>query len=110
MANKWRGVCIGGVADGHLIERDEVEIKIDARRKARTEINLDGTTKDIEETIETSHYKFLILLDNQEGRIGVWALQGMTIMQVIERMARCYNPRTGLIGVPKPNALPIKAH
>lgn len=102
---RYYGICVGGIADGHFIGRDDAEIKIDARRPVK---DPETGAETGEETVASSHYKFLILLQNSEGEIGVWALQGLSVMQVLVRVLNHYNPRTGLIGTPKPNVLPLK--
>lgn len=106
MAARYRGTCIGGVADGHYIERDDPEIKISARRKAPNQVEMEF--KDKEEILHEDVYRFLILLATPNDEIGVWALHGMTIEQVVHRLVKCYNPRTGLIGTPAANVLPIR--
>lgn len=108
MTARYRGTCIGGVADGHYIERDDPEITVKKARRAREVIQLDGSTRHEEETIEESRYKFLLLLGNSNAEIGVWALEGWPLERIVERLVRCYNPRTGLIGTPAPNNIPIK--
>lgn len=103
--HKYYGICVGGIADGHFIARDDIDIKIEARRATK---DPETGAETGEQVITADRYKFLILLSNNEGEIGVWALHGMTVMQVLVRVLNHYNPRTGLIGTPKPNALPIK--
>lgn len=102
---RYRGTCIRGVADGHYVERDDPEIRIQARKKSRLALNGEAPE---EITLDESVYKFLLLLGNSNAEIGVWALHDWPLEKVVERLVRCYNPRTGLIGTPKPNALPIK--
>lgn len=98
MAARYRGTCIGGVADGHYIERDDPQIVIKAARK-----NGEG-----EQILDETPYKFLLLLGGSNVEIGVWSIPDWPLEKVIERLVRCYNPRTGLIGTPQPNALPIR--
>lgn len=98
---KYRGTCIGGVADGHWLERDDVEIKIDARKKK-------PGGEEGEVVLETSVYKFVLLLGTSNAEIGVWALHDWPLERIVERLVRCYNPRTGLIGTPAANPLKLK--
>ncbi len=99
MTTRYRGTCIGGVADGHWLERDDAEIRIDKLSK-----RVDAKPGELDHTV----YKFLLLLGNSNAEIGCWAPVTLSIEQVIARLVRCYNPRTGLLGELVPNTLPIK--
>lgn len=103
---KYKGRCIGGVADGHYIERDDVEIKIQAMKKAPFGELDAGLLKDIE--LDYTIYKFLWLLRNNNIDIGVWVPSHQPIEAVIERLINCYDPYAKLIGRQKQKPLPIK--
>lgn len=104
---RYRGTCIGGVADGHWIERDDAEIRIEKRKKACPHtLGENGPVDD--SVLETTNYKFLLLLGTSNDEIGVWAPHDVSIEQVIKRLVRHYNPNAGIIGQPAPNRLPLK--
>lgn len=90
---RYKSICIGGVADGHVIEKDEPKMHVELRKK-----NAQG-----EMVLESTDYRFLILLANNDTEIGVWAPQDVPIHHIVARLVRFYNPRTGLIGTPPPD-------
>lgn len=109
MSARYKGTCIGGVADGHWIERDDPNIRIETRKKKPMPVDYLSNDADRGEVIlAATEYKFLLLLGNGNTEIGVWAPQDITIEQVVMRLVNCYNPRTGLIGEPVANAMPIR--
>jgi len=99
MPARYKGTCIGGIADGHWVERDDSNIRIDAQKRGA-----DGNPVNIEHT----DYQFLLLLGTSNVEIGVWAPQGTKLEDVVNRLVRYYNPRTGMIGEPKPNTIPMR--
>lgn len=102
--NRYRGKCIGGVADGRVIGSDDVEIKIQKMMR-QNEPALAGAKPDLE--LDFTIYKFLLLLGNSNTEIGVWVPNHIQVEQVIERLINCYDPRVVLIGRGLPT-LPIK--
>lgn len=100
MAFRYKAICIGGVADGAVVERDEPSITID--KKARDKNNE-------EFVVGKTDYRFLILLATPHTEIGVWAPQNTPLEQIVHRLVAMYNPNTGLIGAPKSNVLPLRA-
>lgn len=113
MTARYKGMCIEGVADGHVIERDDPSITIEMQRKARTNIHLDGSETSEPMVVDKTDYRFVLLLGTTNEEIGVWVPErGLSPAQAtelaIKRLVKFYNPRTGLIGEPLPNTLPIR--
>jgi len=82
---RYRGICVGGVADGLHQERDDPRMTVSKMRRDPSGANTDHV-------IGRSDYKFLLLLGTTNMEIGCWALEGMAIEQVIARLVRGYNP------------------
>jgi hypothetical protein len=81
----YKGLCIGGAADGQWLERDEDRIEVKKFKK-----NPEGGPDIL---LENTTYDFLLLLRNLSTEIGCWAPRGTPVEQVIWRLVKGYNPR-----------------
>lgn len=101
--NKYRGICVGGVADGIWQERDDPNMTVKQMQRAPNARNPEGGPAPDKELGHTD-YKFLLLLGTNNAEIGVWTPQGVTIEQVVTRLVQFYNPKgSKLIGSPPLN-------
>lgn len=96
---KFKGTVVGGVADGHVLEKDEPHMRVDMKKVLSV---------GVEPIVQSTDYRFLLLLGTSNAEIGVWAPQGIPVEKIVERLCKFYNPRTGLIGTPAPNPLRVE--
>lgn len=80
---KFKGVCVGGIADGREYQHDKPEMSVEQRKK------IDGVEV---KTGQRTDYKFLLLLGNLRGDIGVWVPAGVEVDEVITRILKYYKP------------------
>lgn len=79
----YKGICIGGVADGKVYQHEKPEFHVEARRKLP-----DGT---FQKTGAETTYAFLLLLGNLRGDIGCWVPQGASVEWTIEQLLKSYH-------------------
>lgn len=86
MANfkQFKGFCVGGIADGREYEYDKPEMTVEQRKKdEHGQTYVTGLRTD---------YRFLLLLGNLRGDIGVWVPVGIELDAVILRLLKYYKP------------------
>ena len=83
----FKGICVGGIADGREYTHDKPEMVVDARTKLP-----DGT---YQATGQRTEYRYLLLLGSLCADIGVWVPVGIEVDAVILRLLKFYKPHNG---------------